>query len=98
VKGISDAGRSEHLAPGQGLVQLRRPLDACRQGDTLVVTKLDRVARSVSRLHPSCAVSTARPGLSMTRHHGGWSCADVLTTRSARVEQLGDSASVADWP
>src|ERR687889_266818 len=42
---------------------LRQALAACRAGDTLVVTKLDRLARSVpdARDSPSCSPSPAPP-------------------------------------
>jgi DNA invertase Pin-like site-specific DNA recombinase len=52
--GSSHTGTSAHAATGQGLTRanrarpgLRKALAACRAGDTLVVTKLDRLARSL---------------------------------------------------
>src|SRR4029077_7463969 len=49
---------------------LREALAACRDGDTLVVTKLDRLARSLPRCQGESPTSSRLDGPARPRHGG----------------------------
>jgi DNA invertase Pin-like site-specific DNA recombinase len=57
---------------------LRQATAACRHGDTLVVTKLDRLARSLPDARDSVKSSSPSPGRSTTRPTPPGDCSSTL--------------------
>jgi hypothetical protein len=78
---------------------LREALAACREGDTLVVTKLDRLARSLPDAWAIADELTVRPGapqlgrLRLRSHRSGWAVALQPPRHGCRVRIRPHSAT-----
>lgn len=72
--------------------ELQRALDFCREGDTFVVTRLDRFARSAADLHRTVELLTAKGVGFRCLQQGG---IDTTTTHGKLM--LGILAAVAEF-
>ena len=64
-----------------GRTELQLLLDFLHQGDTLVVTRIDRLARLIP---PRCGACVRRKGLGLRRSHGSLVSVEPRSTASLR--------------